>query len=208
MTLLARTLRTGPTIRARARNLVTLAIETSCDDTCVAIVEKTRGARLLFNEKITSNNARFRGIHPIIALEGHEETLARLLERSVAFLPNGRPDFVSVTRGPGMRSNLNTGIFTAKGLAVAWGVPLVGVHPMAAHALTPRLISAVSQGKIKPEVPLWSLLVSGGHTLLVRSKSLASHRILAETADIAVGDSLDKIARSVLPEDLLQEAKS
>src|SRR6202012_5661280 len=121
MTILARTLRTGPTVRARARNLVTLAIETSCDDTCVAIIEKTRGARLLFNEKITSNNARFRGIHPIVALEGHEERLAGLIERSLAFLPsNGRPDFVSVTRGPGMRSNLNTGLFTAKGLALAW----------------------------------------------------------------------------------------
>jgi N6-L-threonylcarbamoyladenine synthase len=179
----------------------------------VAIVEKNgRGARLLFNEKITSNNARFRGIHPIVALEGHEEKLAGLIEKSLAFLPsNGgapRPDFVSVTRGPGMRSNLNTGLFTAKGLAVAWGVPLVGVHHMQAHALTPRLISATSDAKIQPDFPFLSVLVSGGHTLLVRSESLTDHRILAETADIAIGDSLDKIARAVLPESLLHEAKS
>ncbi len=169
--------RTVPTItalrRASCRDLVTLAIETSCDDTCVAIVEKnSRGAHLLFNEKITSNNARFRGIHPIVALEGHEEKLAGLIEKSLAFLPsNGgapRPDFVSVTRGPGMRSNLNTGLFTAKGLAVAWRVPLVGVHHMQAHALTPRLVSAISDAKITPDFPFLSVLVSGGHTLLVR----------------------------------------
>src|SRR5258708_6892972 len=132
MTLLAGTLRTASR-RANRRNLVTLAIETSCDDTCVAIVAKTGGTRRLFNAKITSNNARFRGIHPIVALEGHEEKLAGLIERSLPFLPsNGRPDLVSVTRGPGMRSNLNTGLFTAKGLALAWGVPLVGVHHMQA----------------------------------------------------------------------------
>lgn len=181
----------------------------------MAIVEKSNGAaRLLFNEKITSNNARFRGIHPIVALEGHEEKLAGLIERSLAFLPSSdgnaaRPDFVSVTRGPGMRSNLTTGLFTAKGLAVAWGVPLVGVHHMQAHALTPRLMSAMSEtSRVQPDFPFLSLLVSGGHTLLVRSESLTGHGILAETADIAVGDSLDKIARVVLPDHILHEAKS
>jgi N6-L-threonylcarbamoyladenine synthase len=127
-----------------------------------------------------------------------------------------KPDFVSVTRGPGMRANLNTGIEVAKGLSLAWGVPLVGVHHMQAHALTPRLVSSLERanadedsgekGGIDPQFPFLSLLVSGGHTLLVESKALCEHRILASTSDMAVGDVLDKCARDILPASIVQEA--
>ena len=111
---------------------MTLAIETSCDDTSVAILEKgvhdgTTVARLHFHMKVTSNNAQFGGVHPLLALQSHQETLGMLLAEAIAHLPEHGgarrlPDFVSVTRGPGMRSNLFTGIDTAKGLAVAWQV--------------------------------------------------------------------------------------
>jgi N6-L-threonylcarbamoyladenine synthase len=193
------------------RCLVTLAIESSCDDTSVSVVEKdTTHAVLHFNQRITANNGHLRGIHPIIALESHEENLAHLLKQAITHLPsrNGStvPDFISVTRGPGMRSNLSVGLSTAKGLAVAWGVPLLGVHHMQAHALTPRLVSSLDNcngSEQKPRFPFLSLLVSGGHTLLVRSQSLTSHTILATTTDIAIGDCLDKAARYILPEELL-----
>lgn len=229
--------------RHQTRCLLTLAIETSCDDTAVAIVEKTASsATLHFNERITANNSTFRGIHPLVALESHQENLSALILRSLSSLPDRdvsagigntldgsggdgifpakrMPDFISVTRGPGMRSNLNTGIDTAKGLAVAWGIPIVGVHHMQAHALTPRLVSALACGsavtstekhqnssifgqKIQPSFPFLSLLVSGGHTLLLHTRNLTEHRVLADT-DCAVGDCLDKIARAVLPQDLL-----
>lgn len=103
-----------------------------------------------------------------------------------------------------MRSSLSTGLDTAKGLAVAWQIPLVGVNHMQAHALTPRLVSALAEESDnvhagKPAFPFLSLLVSGGHTLLLYSKSLTEHAILATTADIAVGDVLDKMARAVCP---------
>lgn len=103
-----------------------------------------------------------------------------------------------------MRSSLAIGLDTAKGLAVAWQIPLVGVNHMQAHALTPRLVSALaevpgSKSSKTPEFPFLSLLVSGGHTLVLRSKSITEHRILANTIDIAVGDLLDKIARAVCP---------
>lgn len=110
---------------------MTLAIETSCDDTSVAILEtktspKTRAAvaKLHFHDKVTSNNAAFNGVHPLAALESHQENLAILVEAAIKHFPKwtSKPDFVSVTRGPGMRSNLFTGLDTAKGLAVAWGV--------------------------------------------------------------------------------------
>ena len=120
------------------RRLTTLAIETSCDDTSVAIVEKgvhdgNTVARLHFHKKVTSNNAQFGGVHPLLALKSHQENLGNLLAEAIQHLPKHDgarrlPDFVSVTRGPGMRSNLFTGIDTAKGLAVAWQVMSLNVY--------------------------------------------------------------------------------
>lgn len=94
-------------------------------------------------------------------------------------------------------------------LAVAWQVPLLGVNHMQAHALTPRLVSALKRGANRaadPDFPFLSLLVSGGHTLLVHSKSTVDHQILAKTNDIAIGDCLDKIARAVLPSSILAQS--
>ena len=107
-----------------------------------------------------------------------------------------------------MRSSLTTGLDTAKGLAVAWQVPLVGVNHMQAHALTPRLVFVLENlsEAPKPDFPFISLLVSGGHTLLVHSTGVVEHEILATTTDIAIGDAIDKIARSVLPPSFLETA--
>lgn len=108
-----------------------------------------------------------------------------------------------------MYSSLSTGIDTAKGLAVAWSIPLVAVNHMQAHALTPRLVTALEETpdhSQKCDFPFLSLLVSGGHTLLVHSKDLTDHAILASTTDIAIGDYIDKIARCILPSALIQES--
>lgn len=112
---------------------------------------------------------------------------------------------IAATQGPGMVGSLSVGLNTAKGLSVALGVPLIGIHHMVsidmydlihlsyqqAHSLTPRLINS---GKF-PEFPYLSLLLSGGHTLLIRSRSVIDHDILASTLDISVGDMIDKCAR-------------
>ena len=107
-----------------------------------------------------------------------------------------------------MRSSLSTGLDTAKGLAIAWQIPLVGVNHMQAHALTPRLAAALEtdtgNAALQPNFPFLSLLISGGHTLLVSSTNLTRHSVLATTADIAIGDALDKIARVVLPSQVFQ----
>ncbi|KAK3945301.1 glycoprotease family-domain-containing protein [Diplogelasinospora grovesii] len=243
------------------RSLLTLAIETSCDDTCVAVLDTAEppststasstttpnpppssAARLLFNKKITSDNTAFEGIHPAVAVVGHSASLAGLVQEALHSLPPARsthtqnntistlsiggvlrkrPDLVAVTRGPGMNANLAAGLNTAKGLAVAWGVPLLGVHHMQAHALTPRLVHALNHPPTtttttttttsqhtdkpivvqnKPEFPFLTLLVSGGHTQLVLSRSLTSHRILASNSNIAIGVLLDRVARLVLPD--------
>ncbi|KAI1155241.1 glycoprotease family-domain-containing protein [Nemania diffusa] len=229
------------------RQLLTLAIETSCDDTCVAILEKdaTGAARLHFNENVTSDNRAFRGVHPVTAIVSHTQHLAPLVRKSLRALPKTTraaaesardggggnvlwvdgtprlgPDFVSVTRGPGMTSNLATGLALAKGLALAWDVPLLAVNHMQAHALTPRLVRALRAEAVDgardptskdggdqrlrgPEFPFLSLLVSGGHTMLVRSQSLNDHTIIADSMNIAIGDMLDKCARMILPPEVI-----
>lgn len=184
------------------RPIVTLAIETSCDDTCVAVAESTDslpcGLKVHFHEKITANNDAYNGIHPLVALQSHQANLAPLVQKALSSAP--RPDFVSATRGPGMRSNLSVGLNIAKGVALGLNVPLIGVHHMQAHALTPRLVHAMEHcGHIKPAFPFLSVLISGGHTLLINSTGLVEHAILAETKDIALGDCLDKAARAILP---------
>ncbi|KAF2769999.1 hypothetical protein EJ03DRAFT_350806 [Teratosphaeria nubilosa] len=259
---------TSHSLRAkRQTGLIVLAIETSCDDTSVAILERQEymnqtnrsstekagdhhdlslAHRVIFHEKITANNDAYNGIHPLVALDSHRRSLAGLLQRALqqlhhhdqpldgfvkdtrrsnregmADLPNEyedapkrTPDLVAVTRGPGMRSNLAVGLDTAKGLAVAWNAPLMGVHHMQAHALTPRLVHALQcsprssgggqGGGPHPEFPFMSVLVSGGHTLLIDSRGLTDHAIAAETQDIAIGDCLDKAARVILPASVLK----
>ncbi|KAK5123343.1 hypothetical protein LTR85_002774 [Meristemomyces frigidus] len=250
-------------------NYTVLAIETSCDDTSVAIVgvkdagfldsgffkpnrkeHKRLGLDVYFHEKITANNDAYTGIHPLVALESHRASLAPLLQRALGHMKrrhaeqDGRklwedyededyhdgldnnepvpvPEFVAVTRGPGMRSNLAVGLDTAKGLATAWGVPLIGVHHMQAHALTPRLLTAQanwlpwvkddgqsdscrSHDELEPAFPFLTVLVSGGHTMLIDSKGLTEHTTLAETQDIAIGDFLDKAARAIMPGQMLR----
>jgi N6-L-threonylcarbamoyladenine synthase len=206
--------------------LSTLAIETSCDDTSVALLElqadNTSGANdqklrthVVYHERITANNTAYNGIHPLIALHSHQTSLGGLVADALAKHNGAKPTFVSATRGPGMRSNLTVGLSLAKGLALAWGVPLIGVHHMQAHALTPRLCSTLEnlpdlyQGPwepatLQPSFPYLSVLASGGHTMLIKSTGLTDHQILATTNDIAIGDCIDKAARAILPADVMK----
>ncbi|KAI3403380.2 QRI7 [Candida oxycetoniae] len=110
------------------------------------------------------------------------------------------PDLICVTRGPGMAGSLSSSTEFAKGLSVAWNVPLVGVHHMLGHLLTSFLPKSKSQSASPsppPKYPFLSLLCSGGHTMLVLSKSVSEHEIIINVSDIAVGDSLDKCAREL-----------
>ena len=191
-------------------------------------------SQLHFHSKVTADSRVFRGVHPLVAHESHQKNIAKLLNNALQLLPiqpseaaqqanalyieqgtEGRirtkPDFVTVTRGPGMFSCLSAGLDTAKGLAVAWQVPLIGVNHMQAHALTPRLVSSIEASNktsnLEPKFPFVSLLVSGGHTMLVHSSGLCEHRVLATTIDIAIGDFIDKCARDIVPKDSLEAGR-
>ncbi|GLA34038.1 hypothetical protein AnigIFM63309_004065 [Aspergillus niger] len=217
--------------------------DSSGDDTSVAIVEKESNAvQIHFLDKVTCDTSAYQGIHPVVALESHQENIASLVHKALAHLPvakhekqqtinvssdsqlRRKPDFVCSTRGPGFRSNLFVGLDTGKALSVAWQVPFVGVHHMQAHLLTPRLVSCMNRGKgqdnsqdvaasqqqqpITPEFPFLSILISGGHTMLVKSSSITDHEIMASTVDRALGEALDKAAREIIPPFLLQTSKS
>lgn len=159
----------GPTLRrcSRRRGFLTLAIETSCDDTCVALLHTPDGlhesARLLRNFRLSCANKHHRGIHPVEAVESHTRKLPGLVEKALENVPDRKPDLIAVTRGPGMAPCLSVGISFAKALAVSQRVPLVGVHHMQAHALTIHLQTALhykrdDTGGLMPQYPFLTLL--------------------------------------------------
>lgn len=173
-----------------------LAIETSCDDTCVAILErksKSEPAETLIHLKETLNSISAGGIIPTKAHVHHQRQIGPITQRALNLTNMPTIDVVCVTRGPGMPGSLSGGLDFAKGLAVAWQKPLVGVHHMLGHLLVPRM---QSNGQ-SPRYPFVSLLVSGGHTVFVLSKGVTDHEILCDTLDVAVGDSLDKCGREI-----------
>lgn len=195
--------------KAHKRCYKVLSIETSCDDTCVALIDRPQDTNepscppsrpvVIDHLKKTLNSTTDGGVIPIKAHLHHQRSLAPLVReicKKHGIGPQNPPDLVCVTRGPGMPGCLTVGLEVAKGLAAAWSRPLVGVHHMLGHLLISRL-QCKGQSGSPPQFPFLSLLVSGGHTILVYSKSVLEHEILAETIDIAAGDSLDKCARVI-----------
>lgn len=180
-----------------------MAIESSCDDSCVALLEKSHPKtppKIIDQFKRTLHSADVGGILPTAAYNYHMATIAIMVQEfchkhQISAL--NPPDLLCVTRGPGMAGSLSTSTEFAKGLSVAWDVPLVGVHHMLGHLLTANLPNLEQPKLPPPNYPFLSLLCSGGHTMLVLLKSLTEHEIIVNVGDIAVGDSLDKCAREL-----------
>ena len=186
--------------RCGLRRYSILAIETSCDDTCISVLSfeelGTRKAPIVSHSRIVRSltlNERYGGIHPIVALESHKRCIDEVIEEALQVVQDKQLALrlLACTRGPGMRSSLGVGIEATHAMSRRLKLPVMGVHHMQAHALTPRLL----EDGPGPQFPYLSLLVSGGHSLLVRSDSVLNHVILGTTRDIAIGDMLDKVAR-------------
>lgn len=137
---------------------------------------------------------------PTAAHDFHHHTMALLVSefcQKHQITSQNPPDLICVTRGPGMTGSLSSSIQIAKGLGIAWNVPIVGVHHMLGHLLIAQLPKAQQPHLPPPEYPFLSLLCSGGHTMLVLLKSISDHEIIINVNDIAAGDSLDKCAREL-----------
>ena len=167
-----------------------LGIETSCDETAVAVVEdlKVLSNLLASQHEI---HGRFGGIVPELASRAHLERLNPLVDAALteAGTEWGDIEAVAVTRGPGLVGALLVGLASAKGLSLALGVPLIGVNHLEGHIYA----NFLEHGP--PDPPYVVLLVSGGHTMLVHMPEEHRYEILGQTLDDAAGEAFDKIAR-------------
>lgn len=165
-----------------------LAIETSCDETGVAVIED--GCRIVVNELASQMevHAPFGGVVPEIASRRHTEIISQMAQRALD-TASSPVDAVAVTAGPGLMGSLLVGVCFAKAFAHVRGLPLVPVHHIEGHLFSPFL-----DGQ-PPAFPALALVVSGGHTQLVYCRAAHDYELLGATRDDAVGESFDKVAR-------------
>jgi N6-L-threonylcarbamoyladenine synthase len=171
--------------------MLILGIETSCDETGVALFDTERGllAHALFSQ--VDIHVEYGGVVPELASRDHVRKTLPLLEQVLAEAGCTASDIdgVAYTAGPGLVGALMVGATLARALAWGWGVPVLGVHHMEGHLLAPMLEDE------HPEFPFVALLVSGGHTQLVRVDGIGQYTMLGESLDDAAGEAFDKTAK-------------
>ncbi|WP_273854122.1 tRNA (adenosine(37)-N6)-threonylcarbamoyltransferase complex transferase subunit TsaD [Guptibacillus spartinae] len=169
-----------------------LGIETSCDETAVAIVKD--GKEVLANVVASQieSHKRFGGVVPEIASRHHVEQMTLILQEALdeANVTMDEIDGIAVTEGPGLVGALLIGVNTAKALAFAHQKPLIGTHHIAGHIYANQLVTELTY-------PLLALVVSGGHTELVYMPSEGEFEVIGETRDDAAGEAYDKVARTL-----------
>jgi N6-L-threonylcarbamoyladenine synthase len=168
-----------------------LGIETSCDETGVAIYDAAAGllAHRLYSQ--IPIHARYGGVVPELASRDHIRKLLPLVQETLdeAGMQGKDLDGVAYTAGPGLIGALLVGGTVAEGLAFGWGIPAIPVHHMEAH-----LLAAMLEDRV-PEFPFVALLVSGGHSMLVGVASPGEYTVLGQTLDDAAGEAFDKTAK-------------
>ncbi len=176
----------------RMKDQYIMGIETSCDETAVAIVKNGREIVSNIVASQIDSHKRFGGVVPEIASRHHVEAITLVLEEALqeAGLAYSDIDGIAVTEGPGLVGALLIGVNAAKAVAFAHDIPLLGVHHIAGHIYANRLITEM-------KFPLIALVVSGGHTELVYMKEHGSFEVLGETRDDAAGEAYDKVARTL-----------
>jgi N6-L-threonylcarbamoyladenine synthase len=170
---------------------IVLGIESSCDETAVALVA---GDRTILAQRIASQEAEhapYGGVVPEIAARAHAERLAPILEAVMgdAGLTLNDVDAIAATAGPGLIGGVMVGLVSAKALAMAAGKPLIAVNHLEGHALSPRLADR------ELGFPYLLLLVSGGHCQILAVEGVGQYRRLATTIDDALGEAFDKTAK-------------
>lgn len=174
--------------------MIVMGIESSCDETGVGIVSwdpHTRTCELLADEVASSvaEHARFGGVVPEVASRAHLEAIVPTMRRALAAADVDRPDALAVTAGPGLAGALLVGVAAAKAYAAAWDVPFYGLNHLGGHVS----VDTLEHGPLPEAI---ALLVSGGHTHLLRVTELgAPIEELGTTVDDAAGEAFDKVAR-------------
>jgi N6-L-threonylcarbamoyladenine synthase len=174
-----------------------LAVESSCDETAIALVE---GGRRIHANVVASQvalHAPTGGIVPEVAARAHLRWVVPVLDEAWADagVAWGDVDAVAVTHGPGLAGSLLVGINFAKALAWVHGKPLVGVNHLEGHVYASWLVDAGEAEREEPPFPLVALVVSGGHTFLVEMRDHLTYRLLGQTVDDAAGEAFDKVGR-------------
>lgn len=173
--------------------MIILGLESSCDETGIAIYDTSRGllSHALFSQ--TQLHAPFGGVVPELASRNHVELLVPLLAQALteAQLSLSALNAIAYTSGPGLIGALLTGACFAKSLAFSLNIPALGVHHLEAHLLAAFLEPS------DLSFPFVTLLVSGGHTMLLEAKALGQYQLLGETLDDAAGEAFDKTAKLI-----------
>jgi N6-L-threonylcarbamoyladenine synthase len=168
-----------------------LGIETSCDETGVAIFDSEQGllADLLYSQ--VDLHAKYGGVVPELASRDHIRKTLPMIEQALGESGSTPRDLdgIAYTAGPGLVGALLVGASIAKSLALAWQIPAIGIHHMEGHLLAPML------SEEKPNYPFLALLVSGGHTQLMACEALGEYTLLGESLDDAAGEAFDKVAK-------------
>src|SRR3954469_1993947 len=180
--------------------MIILALETSCDESGVAILRRRNGdsASELLASEVASQIAaheKYGGIVPEIASRNHLVYAPRLLDRAANAAKTRWAEInaFAATRGPGLASSLMIGASIAKGLAIGFGKPYLGINHLEGHLLSPFFgVEPDANNNIKPNV---SLIVSGGHTMLVVVGALTNYQLVGHTVDDAAGEAFDKVAK-------------
>lgn len=172
--------------------LYILAIETSCDETSVAIVENGTIIKANIVSSQIETHERFGGVVPELASRKHVESITWIIEEALEKSGVAPSDLsaIAVTQGPGLIGALLVGVVAAKALAYALELPLIAVHHIAGHIYANQLVHEL-------QYPLVSLVVSGGHTELVYIESEGNFKIIGQTRDDAAGEAYDKVARAL-----------
>ncbi len=169
-----------------------LGIETSCDETGVAIYDSEQGlmAHALYSQ--VAIHAEYGGVVPELASRDHVRKVTPLIRQVMQESNSDKSDIdgIAFTKGPGLMGALLVGAATASSLAWAWNVPAIGIHHLEGHLLAPML-----EKENKVEFPFIALLVSGGHTMLIEVDELGKYKLLGESLDDAVGEAFDKTAK-------------
>jgi len=183
--------------------MIILAIETSCDETAVAIVEFKKNKVKVLSNIISSQiktHSKYGGVVPALASRMHLKNMVPVLRRAFqkAETNKNKIDYIAITKGPGLIPALIIGVSAAKALAYSLNKPLVAVNHLEGHIYANwlTLISEIQNSNLwKPEFPILCLIVSGGHTQLVLIKKDLNYKIIGETVDDAAGEAFDKVAK-------------